>query len=196
MLIIFFKYHDLNVLAPKKRLSNTLLKGSDKISFEIKNSKESDKEEKNEVKVFEQGRYFDSTQSCHRIFEFPVCYRYPPVMKLHLHLEGEQNVLIEKDEDPRDALKKFSKTHLTEFFELNKKDKSVNGILYPDIPAHYTWQTKGGKHWKKRAEKLTDDDDDDCINDDDEDKKPLSGMIGRVPVIGLNTYTREGIHKL
>ena len=173
-----------------KYIFKYVLKGSDKISFDIKNSKESDEIEKNEVKFFEHGRYIESTQSCHRIFEFPICYRYPPVLKLHLHLEGEQTVIIEKDEDPRNALQRFSKTTLTEFFELNKKDKDANEILYPDIPSYYTWQTTG-KYWKKRAEKLNERECDDDDYNDDEDNKPLSGMIGRIPVIALNAYSRE-----
>ena len=108
---------------------------------------------KDEVESFAQGRYYDSPQSCHRIFGFNMCHRFPPVLKLQLHLENEQNVVFQNDKVV-EALEKNERTHLTEFFKLNNQDATANGILYPDIPSMYTWQATKRK-WKKRSQNLT-----------------------------------------
>ena len=162
-----------------------IFKGSDKISLEIK-EKTSNDMEKNEIRAFENGRYFDSTQSCHRIFGFSIVYRSPMVMKLQIHLENKQSVLFEEDDDPHVILDKFSKTHLTQFFETNRKDERAHGILYPDFPKYYTWETKGGKKWKRRVRNMTG-----SADDDDDDDGPKSSCIGRVPIVTLNNWTRE-----
>ena len=167
--------------ASVKYIYKYIFKGSDKVSLEIKNKTSSDKE-KNEIKAFENGRYYCSTQSCHRIFGFAIVYRSPMVMKLQLHLPNEQSVLFEEDDDPQVVLDKFSKTHLTQFFETNRTDVRAHDVLYPDFPKYYTWETKGGKKWKWRVRNMTGSADDDG---------PKSSCIGRVPIVTLNNYTRE-----
>ena len=164
--------------ASVKYLFKYVLKGQDNISLEVVDDNGVVK--KDEVKAYEQGRYFDSTMSCHRIFGFFMCYRNPSVTKLQFHLEGEQIVVIEEDGDAREALNKFSKTQLTQFFELNKKDERACGILYPDIPKYYVWKEK---QWVRRKQIL--------VENDGNDNSPLSATIGRIPVVPLNSYTKE-----
>ena len=134
---------------------------------------------KDEIEAFANGRYYDSSQSCHRIFGFQMCHRFPPVIKLQLHLENQQPVVFE-DQNVIEALEKNEKTQLTEFFKLNVNDSTANGILYPDIPSMYTWQTTK-KKWQKRVQKRT----------GSKDGTKMSPMVGRIPIIPLNTYSKE-----
>ena len=179
-LLLKYKTH-INVevcttTASVKYLFKYVLKGQDKISLELVD----ENGQKNEVKAYEQGRYFDSTMSCHRIFGFWMCYRVPSVAKLQFHLENEQIVLMEEDGDPTEALKKFSKTQLTQFFVLNQHDERAHGILYPDIPKYYVWKEK---KWVRRKQIL--------VENDGNDDSPLSATIGRIPVVPLNSFTKE-----
>ena len=82
-------------------------------------------------------------------------------MKLQIHLEGKQSVLFDEDDNPDVVLDRFLKTHLTQFFETNRKDKRAHDVLYPDFPKYYTWETKGGKKWKWRVRNMTGSTDDD-----------------------------------
>ena len=146
--------------ASVKYIYKYIFKGSDKVSLEIRDKTSSGKEH-NEIKAFENGRYYDSTQSSQRIFGFPIVYRSPGVMKLKIHLENEQNVLFEEGDDPEVVLSKFKKTHLTQFFETNQTDERAHDILYPDFPKYYAWETKGGNRWQRRVRDLTGSADDD-----------------------------------
>ena len=103
-------------------------------------------------------------------------------MKLQIHLEGQQSVLFDEDDNPDVVLDRFLKTHLTQFFETNRKDKRAHDVLYPDFPKYYTWETKGGKKWKWRVRNMTGSTDDDG---------PKSTAIGRIAIIPLNNHTRE-----
>ena len=138
-----------------KYLFKYVLKGSDSIALEVKKlDKDTGKTIlKDEVEAFATGRYYDSTQSCHRIMGFKMCHRFPPVLKLQLHLENQQNIVFE-DDKAIEAFEKNARTMLTAFFELNCQDPAANGILYPDIPSHYTWEATKRK-WKKRSKNLT-----------------------------------------
>ena len=85
-------------LGSVKYLFKYVLKGSDSIALEVKKcDKDSGKTIiKDEIEAFAQGRYYDSTQSTHRIFGFKMCHRFPPVLKLQLHLENQQPVVFEE----------------------------------------------------------------------------------------------------
>ena len=162
-----------------KYLFKYVLKGGDKISLIVKEKDDQTKKARNEIEDYETGRYYDSTQSCQRIMGFNMSYMYPPVMKLKFHLENEQNVLFQEDDNIQEVLERNEKTHLTEFFQLNKDDPNARNILYCDIPSYYTFDDKL-KKWKPRAQNRTNRTD-----------GVMSPTIGRVPIIALNQYQRE-----
>ena len=143
-----------NISGSVKYLFKYVLKGSDSISLQVKKLDKNTGKTilKDEVEAFANGRYYDSTQSCHRIMGFKMCHRFPPVLKLQLHLENEQNVVFE-DDKAMEALEKNARTMLTAYFELNANDPA-NRILYPDIPSMYTWEATKRK-WKKRSKNLS-----------------------------------------
>ncbi|XP_071575067.1 uncharacterized protein [Temnothorax nylanderi] len=57
-------------------------KGSDQAVFALES-------EKNEVKMYENGRYISSSEAVWRILAFPIHERYPSVFHLNVHLEND-----------------------------------------------------------------------------------------------------------
>ena len=103
-------------------------------------------------------------------------YKYPAVMMLHCHLNGDQQVLFAADGEADVAAQSGPpRTTLTEWFTLNESDESARSIRYPDIPMHYTWQSN---RWKARKRKTGKSD-------------TPSDMIGRIPVIGPSAHQSE-----
>ena len=163
-----------------KYLFKYVLKGGDKISLVVKDKDEDQpKQQRNEIHEYETGRYYDSTQSTQRIFGFKMHHMHPPVMKLKFHLENEQNVVFDEGDNIQQILERNKKTHLTQFFELNKKDPNARNILYADLPSNYTYNEKE-KRWQERTQNRTGAPDGD-----------MSPTIGRVPIVALNQYQRE-----
>ena len=158
-------------------------KGSDKTTLKVREkipSKEDDANlGRNEIEEFETGRHMDSTQSCHRIFGFKMHIMKPPVMKLQFHLENEQVVPFDEDDNVQDLLQKHEQTQLTAFFKLNRDNPKARNLLYAEIPSYFTWDGKN-KKWNPRIQKRTVDPD-----------GPMSNTIGRVPIVALTHFSRE-----
>ena len=176
----------VNTVKSVKYIYKYILKGPDKCHVEIiaigadgkTKSKNID-----EIKTFRQGRYYDSTQSTHRLLGFSMSHTYPPVQKLAFHLENEQIVCFDKSATiDEDLLQKYEKTQLIQWFMLNQKDPRANHLLYDQILQFYRWDDSN-REWKRRKENRFK-----GIKGPDD---PLSDAIGRIPVVGLNHYQRE-----
>ncbi|XP_077273719.1 uncharacterized protein LOC143903730 [Temnothorax americanus] len=107
-------------------------KGSDQAVFALES-------EKDEVKMYESGRYISSSEAVWRILAFPIHERYPSVFHLNVHLENGQRVyfnstnLIERMNNP-------PQTTLLAFFELCKTDEFAKTLLYYEVPSYYVWK--------------------------------------------------------
>ena len=182
----------VNTVQSVKYLYKYVLKGPDKVHVEIIEEIDSDGNKKkiqDEIKQFSQGRYYDSSQSSHRLFGFSMSYSYPPVLKLNLHEEGQQMVMFEDDSNIYAKLEASERTSLTDFFRLNNDDPEANQHLYHEICRFYVWD-KNKKTWYTRKQTMT------KRNDDDEDPEgdgpaPLSEQIGRIPMVSLHPKCRE-----
>lgn len=84
-----------------------------------------------------------------RILELPLHGRSHFVLRLPVHLEGQQQKHLKRAK--REAIKKNKAeiTPLLGWFELNKIDHSAKKILYGDIPLYYRWDLKS-KCWIRR----------------------------------------------
>ena len=162
-----------------KYLTGYITKGGDSISFSVKNKDGEEPDKSNEIETFLTGRYYDSTQATHRILGFSMCHRNPPVMKLHLHLPNEQMIVYNEDQSIADVLDRDETTQLIAWWILNQADPRANELLYHEVPKYYTYKKK---KWERRQRNIAADED---------DGGPLSSMIGRIPVVGLNIYTKE-----
>lgn len=164
-----------------KYLYKYTCKGSDKVMVRLANG-----DEKNitndEIERYVTARYVSASEAYWRLYEFKILMKYPPVMKLPLHLEDEQTVLFHPHQAEEVANKPPPRTKLTAYFELNATNPLARSILYPDICSQYIWK---GSRWVKRSRKAA---------------KPHEGhgtgvqwsdMIGRIPVISLSPRQSE-----
>ena len=151
-----------------------LHKGLDRVMVERKDLKN------DEVTMHQVASYISDTYSLWRIFEFYMREMEPSVTSLPLHLPEEQMVLIRPGESLVDATERKKITMLTAFFHLNRIDPCANGILYPDILKHYSWN-QDDKCYKRRKNNLSKSDDPTIKSD----------MIGRIPIIALSSFTME-----
>lgn len=65
-----------------------------------------------------------------------LCWEYPPIMQLLVHLENEKYVIFNED-DPDVADCPWD-THLTAFFKANKQYPEAHTICYPNFPSKFT----------------------------------------------------------
>ncbi|XP_024884832.1 uncharacterized protein LOC112462965 [Temnothorax curvispinosus] len=106
--------------------------GSDQATFALENKRD-------EVKLYESGRYISSSEAVWRILAFPNHERYPAVFHLAVHLENGQRVyfnsknLVERISNPL-------QTTLLAFFELCKTDDFAKTLLYCEVPFYFVFK--------------------------------------------------------
>ena len=94
----------------------------------------------NEVTTYQTKQYVSSPEAFWRIFQYDMVKINPPVMKLLVHLEGEQNVVYNKDEESaQEAVAKKMTTHLTEFFATNARNPDLK-LKFEDFPLTFCWR--------------------------------------------------------
>ena len=99
-------------------------------------------------------------------------HRSPPVLKLDLHLENEQQVFFgEGEAAAEEALERAASrdTKLLAYFKANRQYPEARDVLYPDFPEKFIWQDTA-RQWKKRSRGI---------------------QIGRIPVISLSPQQSE-----
>ncbi|XP_075425538.1 uncharacterized protein LOC142465468 [Ascaphus truei] len=120
-------------------------KGSDMAIFGITNEHIRD-----EVTLYQLGRYISSNEAVWRILAFPIHERHPTVVHLTVHLENGQRVYFTPHNAEAVAAQPPNTT-LTAFFQLCQHDSFARTLLYPETPRYYTWNTST-KIFKKRKQ--------------------------------------------
>lgn len=105
-------------------------KGSDQATFALENDRD-------EVRLYESGRYISSSEAVWRILSFPIHERFQTVFHLAIHLENGQRVYFNKDDSHRltNIISNPPKTTLLAFFDLCKVDCFSKTLLYVQFPA-------------------------------------------------------------
>lgn len=164
-----------------KYLYKYTCKGSDKVMVRLANG-----DEKNitndEIERYVTARYVSASEAYWRLYEFKILMKYPPVMKLPLHLEDKQTVLFHPHQAEEVANKPPPRTKLTAYFKLNATNPLARSILYPDICSQYIWK---GSRWVKRLRKAA------KLHEGHGTGVQWSDMIGRIPVISLSPRQSE-----
>ena len=145
-------------ISPKaaKYLYKYVTKGPDRamVSAEVEGEEQYDN--RNEVHDYENYRCLGSMEAAYRLFAFHIAANKPPVQKLRIHLEDEQDIYFIPGEEER-AMQTGRQTELTAFFQLNEHEKRTKGSdfdplsmpRYFETPYDYTYEQKQ-KMWKKR----------------------------------------------
>ena len=173
-------------ISPKaaKYLYKYVTKGPDRamVSAEVEGEDQYDK--RNEPDDYASMRFYGSMEAAYRLLAFAIANNKPPVQKLRIHLENEQDVFFVPGEEEK-AMQTGRQTELTAFFQLNEYEKLTNGSdfnpcimpRYFELPQDYTYH-RDKKEWKKRLR--------------------MYGSIGRVhtvnPLAGDVFYLRILLH--
>jgi PIF1-like helicase/Helitron helicase-like domain at N-terminus len=129
-----------------KYIHKYVYKGHDRATVQIGNV--------DEIQDYIDARYIGPVEACWRIFEFSMHQELPSVYRLPVHLQDEQTVYFQANDNPQDVLDRPSakKTQLTEWFKANQDFPAIAHLyLYQDFPQHFVWEAKG-HHWKKRQQ--------------------------------------------
>ncbi|XP_073827769.1 uncharacterized protein [Musca autumnalis] len=115
-----------------KYICKYINKGSDQAVFSLEN-------EKDEIKLYQTGRYISSSEAVWRILAFPIHERYPSIFHLAVHLENGQRVYFTRN-NIEERINNPTKTTLLAFFELCNVDDFAKTLLYPEVPSYYVWK--------------------------------------------------------
>ncbi|GAU51549.1 hypothetical protein TSUD_414120 [Trifolium subterraneum] len=104
-----------------------------------------------EVQQYVDARWICAPEAFWKIFRFTLYRLYPSVKRLQIHLPNRHQVRYYDHQRIVDVLndERNSKTMLTQFFALNRRDPHSRNYLYREIPEHYWWNNKD-KEWNRR----------------------------------------------
>lgn len=129
-----------------KYIHKYIYKGHDRTTLEVL-----DEQNRDEVKEYLDARYIGSVESCWHIMEFNMHAEFPAVYRLPVHLEGQQVVYFNPDDNILDVLERGAakETPLTAWFNINRTNEAARNTTYQDFPK--TWVYDGKKKvWKVR----------------------------------------------
>ena len=124
-------------LGSLKYLFKYIQKGPDLTSLEIN--------EHNEIKKYTEGRYISPSEATHHIFRFDVHGQVLNIIRLQIHLPGQNMVTFNPDDDVETILERASheRTTLTAYFEANANNGNLGvkarKYTYQEFPQHFTW---------------------------------------------------------
>ncbi|XP_029448166.1 solute carrier family 52, riboflavin transporter, member 2 isoform X3 [Rhinatrema bivittatum] len=105
-----------------------------------------------EVQTCFDSRYVSSPEAIWRIFRFDKHQQSHPIMRLAVHLKGEQTVLYRPDlESVSRALQQHQDTTLTAWFNMNQENDAARVYKYTEIPEHFVFSQKDRKCLPRKA---------------------------------------------
>ena len=113
--------------------------------------------ENDEIKIYIDGRYLASLESCLRIYHMKMHDQVPNVVRLQVHLPGQHMVRFNPNEDPQALLERAAneRTMLTDFFEANKVQGPAGDLArrhtYQEFPQVFVWSSGGTWTPRKRG---------------------------------------------
>jgi hypothetical protein len=142
LLSVIFDCH-INVecaasLGSFRYLFKYIQKGPDLASLEI--------DHRDEIKRYTEGRYISPSEATHRIYRFDVHGQVPNVVRLQIHMPGQNMVTFDPDADIHATLARAShqRTTLTAYFEANADSGRLGcearQYTYQEFPQHFTWK--------------------------------------------------------
>ncbi|XP_074314587.1 uncharacterized protein LOC141649809 [Silene latifolia] len=119
-----------------KYLFKYILKGPDKATVLLKSEKE------DEIKAYLDCRYLSACEASWRIFGFDIHQRNPSVIRLPVHLPGEQFVVLSDTSNLQGVINRANSCHtkLTGWFAANERDPEARKLTYAQFPTEYVWK--------------------------------------------------------
>lgn len=103
-----------------------------------------DDQNRDEIKEFFDVQYIGSVESCWHIFEFSMHEECPTVYRLPVHLEDQQLVYFNPDDDIDHVVERAAvkETALTAWFKLNQTNPEARNTTYQDAPKNWVLDKK------------------------------------------------------
>ncbi|XP_076290998.1 uncharacterized protein LOC143214169 [Lasioglossum baleicum] len=117
-------------------------KGSDQATFGVRNNRD-------EITTYQSGRYISTSEAVWRILSFHIHERFPPVIRLDIHLESGQRVYFQP-ENLQERLENPKNTTLLAFFKVCTKDAFASTLLYEEVPSYYTFNRQRGEFCRRK----------------------------------------------
>jgi hypothetical protein len=123
-----------------------IFKGHDRTTLELQ-----DDQNRNEIKEYLDARYIGSVESCYHMFEFSMHGAEPAVYRLPVHLEDQQLVYFNPDDNLHDVVDRGSskETPLTAWFKINRTNPQARDTTYQNFPRNWVYDSQA-KCWKAR----------------------------------------------
>lgn len=119
-----------------KYLYKYIYKGPDRANAALDNP-----DRENETKLYLDARYISPPEACHRLFGFKMHDCNPPVVRLALHLEGEQTVTFRPSRvgDMQEVIDRAAvkNSSLMGFFKRCAEDAGARDLTYVKFPLRY-----------------------------------------------------------
>ena len=112
-----------------KYLYKYIYKRSDRAIIKIGNPK-------NEIEQYINARYVSAIEACWRLFNFGLQERSHKVERLPVHLEDQQSIIVNQNEQISTVLAKSFNTKLTRYFDMcnaNQDDPDIMNLWYIDF---------------------------------------------------------------
>jgi hypothetical protein len=116
---------------------------------------------RDEIKIYQDGRYVSASEASHRLYGFDLHKEHPNVVWFAVHLKGHQTILFQEGTDAAAVLNRNPHTTLTAWFAFNKTTREhlnpstplrlAFNTLYHDFPRIATWKKKE-KQWALRTQ--------------------------------------------
>jgi hypothetical protein len=136
-----------------KYIYNYMYKGPDRATAELGQGPNM----LDEVREYRDSRYVSAPEACWRIFGFKMHDRWPAVVRLQIHLPGQQSIQFHDDESLADVAERaeMQNTMLLAFFDRNRQtaDEVARGmnvavdsrqLLYQGFPSKFVWKKERG----------------------------------------------------
>ncbi|XP_060516472.1 uncharacterized protein LOC132695932 isoform X2 [Cylas formicarius] len=127
-------------------------KGPDCITIQMRG--QNNEVDWDEIRNYTDCRYISSMEACWRIFAYKLHDRSHAVVTLPVHLENEQPVTFDEDDDEDELLTRVADatnyvSKLVAYFRLNAVDPEARRLRYVEIPENYVW-FRGEGEWRAR----------------------------------------------
>jgi len=141
-----------------KYLFKYINKGPDRVTVTVEGDTQATQvQPKDEVKEYLDCRYLSACEAAWRIFQFDVHHRYPSVMRLPFHLEGQQQVIYGDEEDIDYVVSKEGTISCSKFLswmEYNKENEDGRHLTYVEFPTEFVFK-KVERRWSPRKQGVT-----------------------------------------
>ena len=115
-------------------------------------------ETQDEIKLYLDAQYVSASEATWRLFWYTMHEEIPNVVRLQVHLPGEQVVTFDENDNPQEVAGRAAraKSTLDAFFEANQREEAsgsdsrlARNSLYQEFPQKFVFQKKT-KKWTPR----------------------------------------------